>query len=72
MEFLALLFSLLFFGFFGFIFVLGILSTVLWIWMLIDCAQRDFKDKTVWILIIILTGIIGAVLYYFLVKRKAK
>ncbi|MCX6694762.1 MAG: PLD nuclease N-terminal domain-containing protein [Candidatus Altiarchaeota archaeon] len=42
--------------------------------MLIDCVKREFKDqneKIVWILILALTNWIGAVIYYFLVKRKA-
>lgn len=43
--------------------------------MMIDCAQRNFKkseDKIVWILIIIFTQFIGAVVYYFIVKSKNK
>lgn len=52
----------------------AVLSFVFWIWMVIDCAQRKFKsenDKVVWILVIVLAGIIGAAIYYFVVKRKS-
>lgn len=50
---------------------------VLWFWMLIDCLKRQDekfeiggKDaKLIWILVIIFTGLIGAVIYYFLIKR---
>lgn len=48
---------------------------VLWIFMLIDCAQRKFKkenDKVVWILVLALAGVIGAIIYYFAVKHKSK
>jgi len=50
-----------------------ILGTAFWIWMIIDCAKRDFKkenDKVVWILVIVLLQIIGAIIYYFAVKIK--
>lgn len=44
-----------------------------WLWMLIDCAKRDFpkpNDKVVWILVIIFIQIVGATIYYFMIKRK--
>jgi membrane protein DedA with SNARE-associated domain len=50
----------------------GIAGTVIWILMLVDCAKRDFpkeNDKLLWILIIVLAGAIGAIVYYFVVKR---
>lgn len=43
-----------------------------WMWMLVDAVQRSFKDKTVWIIVIIFVGFIGAILYYFIVRRKNK
>jgi len=55
---LFLLLALLFFG---------------WIWMIIDCVKRNrFRsgDRVVWILLLVLTGIIGMILYYFMVMRK--
>jgi prolipoprotein diacylglyceryltransferase len=66
------------FGFFWFLFVIFIIllsffGIVLWIWMLVDCAKRKFEnenDKTTWILILALTGWIGAIIYYVMVKRK--
>lgn len=51
----------------------AILATIFWIFMLVDCAKRNFKkdnDKVVWILILVFTGIIGAIIYYFVVKNK--
>ena len=56
----------------------GIFFFVVWIIMLVDCAKRDNKDfpnanensKLMWILIIVLAGSIGAIIYYFLVMRQ--
>ncbi|MBI2451978.1 PLDc_N domain-containing protein [Candidatus Pacearchaeota archaeon] len=42
-----------------------------WIWMIVDCAQRDFRDDTekiVWILVIVLLSILGALVYFIAVK----
>ncbi len=52
----------------------GVLGTVFWIWMLIDCATREpstGNDKVVWILVIALTHWIGA-LIYLLVRRPQR
>lgn len=53
-------------------FAVIISSMVFWIWMIVDCANRKMKenDKIVWILIIVLIGILGAIIYYFVIKRK--
>ncbi len=48
--------------------------TVLWIWMLVDCATKETDQgntKIVWILIIILTHWLGA-LIYLLVRRPQR
>lgn len=58
------------FGLLGF--VIGVASFIFWIVMLVDAIQRKFKstnDKIVWVLVIIFTHIVGAVIYYFLVKK---
>jgi len=58
-----------------FFFILLMLAGwVLWIFMLIDCATRkDLKDneKIVWVIVLALTQVIGAVIYFFAVKRKS-
>ena len=55
---------------FVFIFLIGIGGTVLWILALID-AIRVPEDsmyragtKTLWIVVLVLTGFIGAIIYY--------
>jgi hypothetical protein len=51
---------------------------IFWLLMLIDCAKRKFAtdgQKTVWIVIIVLIQFlipVGAIIYYFAVKRRAR
>ena len=56
------------FGGFG---ILGLLATIFWIWMIIDCAthERNASDKIIWIIIIIFTHFLGALIYFFVRKR---
>lgn len=69
------------FGLFGFgiffmliwIFVM-IFAFVFWIWMLIDAATREFEkdiDKVVWILVIVFLNLLGALIYYLVVKMNS-
>ncbi|MCL5018701.1 MAG: PLDc N-terminal domain-containing protein [Candidatus Pacearchaeota archaeon] len=74
-------------GMMDFIFGFGILSViglilsaivsifffVFWIFMIVDCVKRKFKNDTeriVWLLVVIFAGIVGALIYYFVVKSK--
>ena len=53
-------------------FAVSILALVFWILMIIDCAKRkDLSDneRIVWILVLVFLGIIGAAVYYFVVKK---
>ena len=53
--------------------VLGIGGTILWIWMIVDCATKEKSegnDKLIWILVIVLTHWIGALIY--LIARRPK
>ena len=46
----------------------SLMATAFWIWMIIDCANNEpseGNDKIVWILVIVLTGFLGAAIYYF-------
>ena len=69
------------FGFFGFVelvfvslfLVIGLLGTIFWIWMLVDCATKERNqdtEKIVWILIILFTHFIGALLYLFVGRPR--
>jgi hypothetical protein len=49
-------------------------GTVLWIWMLIDCAMNEpaeGNDKLIWILVILFTHALGALIYR-LVRRPER
>ena len=53
---------------------IGLLGTIFWIWMLIDCAinePSEGNDKIIWILIIVFTSFLGAILY-FLIRRPRR
>ena len=67
--------TIIVFFFFALIFLSVIGSFVFWIWMLVDCVRRDYKkndEKLIWVLIIVFAQIIGAIIYYFVIKRKEK
>jgi hypothetical protein len=56
--------------------VLGFLAVAFgfWIWMLVECATREPETgntKIVWILVILLANVIGAVIY-FVVRRPQR
>ena len=66
------------FGFFELVFgslflVVGLLGTIFWNWMLIDCATKERNqdnEKIVWILIILFTHFIGALIYFFVRRPR--
>jgi hypothetical protein len=50
------------------VFALTLPLLVFWIWMIVDCASNEpsvGNDKVIWILVIVLAGWIGALIYYF-------
>lgn len=54
--------------------VVGLGATVLWIWMLVDCATKEKEEgntKLVWVLIILFAQGIGA-LIYLIVRRPQR
>lgn len=57
------------------IFFLGaFLSSIFWVWMLIDCLIKESNEgsnKIAWILVILFTHLIGALVYY-LVRRPQR
>jgi len=65
-------------GFFVFFIVIAALAVgflVFWLFMLIDCAKREWPEKNTWLILLVVSLFFGfhwltALLYYFLVKRK--
>ncbi len=43
---------------------------VFWVWMVVDCAKRNFPEKNKWLIILVLGYIVSAVFYFFMVKLK--
>jgi hypothetical protein len=61
--------SLTFLCLFGIIFIIGILGSIFWIWMLIDCLTKEPDEgntKLAWALTIVFLHFIGSSLYYFI------
>lgn len=56
------------------IWAVAIAGLIFWIFMIVDVTQRQNweheSDKTTWILVVVLAGAIGALIYYFTVRKK--
>lgn len=55
---------------FAIIIPIFIVFFIFWLLMLIDCIKRDFDDKALWVVLMIFLGIIGTILYYFMIKKR--
>lgn len=54
------------------ILVFGVLGSIFWLWMLVDCVQHEQgNDRLVWVLIIVLLHWLGATLYFF-IRRPSR
>ena len=52
---------------------LSLAITAFWVWMLVDCLTNmdsQGNDKIIWILVIVFTNLIGALVYYFVQRPK--
>ncbi|MGJ8650476.1 MAG: PLDc N-terminal domain-containing protein [Opitutaceae bacterium] len=55
--------------------VISISFLAFWIWMLVDCLQYEKNEenqKLIWILVIVLTNWIGALIYFFVRRKERK
>lgn len=53
--------------------ILAILGLVLWIWALVSAIQNPALDSTmriVWVLVIVFTGFIGAIIYLLIGRNR--
>ena len=60
--------------FFVFVLILGLISTVFWLWMLVDAVTSKSladNDKIVWVIVILFLHFVGALIYFF-VGRKGR
>jgi hypothetical protein len=54
---------------------LGLLALAFWIWMLVDAAQNrglDQNERIVWILVVALLHLLGALIYFFVGRPKRR
>jgi apolipoprotein N-acyltransferase len=51
-------------------FVFMMLALAFWIWMIVDVAKYEKEETTMWVLIVVLLSFFGAIIYYFVRKRK--
>jgi hypothetical protein len=61
--------------FFGFFCIFGLISIAFWVWMLIDCVTKETdvgNSRLIWVLIIVLTGAIGGLIYFFVRRQPRK
>jgi len=61
------------FALWGLLLISGLLGTIFWIVELVDVARREFPDsntKVLWLLVVLLSHGIGALVYYFVGKRQ--
>ena len=50
----------------GFEVIIGLVTLAAWIWAILDCVKRQFKDDTmkiVWVIVIVLAGVVGVIVY---------
>lgn len=52
--------------------IIIVLAGIFSMWMLNDCIKRDLPKKNRWVAFITVLNVIGALFYYFFVKRKDK
>jgi hypothetical protein len=71
---LAVLFRSIYPGYLGLL-VIGLAGNALWIWALVDCVRKETdtgNTKLIWILIIAILNIIGAILYFGVRRPERK
>ncbi|HLP26090.1 MAG TPA: PLD nuclease N-terminal domain-containing protein [Acidobacteriota bacterium] len=65
------LLAVLGFGFFELLIIVAALAALaFWVWMILDCItqETDPTNKIAWLLVILIVGVIGAPLYFFVRK----
>jgi hypothetical protein len=50
--------------------IIAVLLSIFWIWMLIDCLTSSLPstEKLIWCLVIFFLHIVGALLYFFIAR----
>ena len=53
-----------------FVFAMFLAAGLFWLWMFIDILTKQHEDKIVWALVVFFLNLPGAVVYYFLARKK--
>ena len=56
----------------GGLFIFMLIGTAFWVWMLVDLIQRDIPNKALWVIVLVFTGVLGAIIYFFAVRMPHK
>ena len=56
-------------GIIAFIVIIGIIASIFWVVMLVHAIRKPIESKALWIIVLLLFGVIGAIVYFFAVKR---
>ena len=51
--------------------IIGLITTIFWIWMIIDCIGNGSLTgtaKIIWLLVVIFLPLVGSLLYFFLAR----
>jgi len=58
---------------FTWLFIITLLATIFWFWMLVDVLKRKkFDDKLTWVVVLMFLNVFGAILYFFMIYKKKK
>lgn len=52
--------------------VVGIASAIFWIMMFVSAIKNQFEHKPLWIIVLLIGNIIGAIAFYFAVHKPIK
>ncbi len=50
-------------------FAIMVVGTIFWIYMIVHAINHDIKDKPMWIILLVFTHLLGALIYYFVIKK---
>lgn len=54
-------------------FLIWLVVFAFWVWMIVDCARRNFKngtEKIIWIIVVVLAGWLGALIYFLTIRNS--
>jgi len=55
------------------VWILGIASSLFWIWMIVDIlvSKRETNDKILWFLVVFFLHFVGALIYFFVARERS-